>query len=246
MEITEILKIPDIFDFNRFLIFEPHPDDADIFIGGIIKKLSNMKKDVYLVTVTDGCKGTYDPFEDEINLKEKRKQERLNSSFILGVKDNIFLDYRDYDLPDKKILVEKFIKLIRELKPDCVFTVDPFLLYEVHPDHKSVGEAVGEAFFFSPMPLIYKQYPPFFVKAIVYYITSYPNSFIDISDTFDFKIEAIKKHKSQFNEEDFEKIKLYLIYKNGEYGSKIKTKFAEAIKILTPLHLHTNVETLNL
>jgi len=37
------------------------------------------------------------------------------------------------------------------------------------------------------MPLIYKNYTPHFVKAIAYYITQYPNNFIDISDTFDFK-----------------------------------------------------------
>ncbi|MGC9089499.1 MAG: PIG-L deacetylase family protein [Caldisericia bacterium] len=246
MEIEEILKIPDIFIFDRFLIFEPHPDDADIFIGGIIKKLSNMKKDVILVTVTDGSKGTYNPLENEYILKEKRKEERLNSSFILGVKETIFLDFQDYNLPDKTILVEKFIKLIRELKPDCVFTVDPFLTYEIHPDHKITGEAASEAFFFSPMPLFYKNYPPHYVKAIVYYITQYPNNFIDVSDTFDFKIEAIKKHKSQFNEEDFMKLKLYLIYKNGEYGKKIEKNFAEAVKVLTPLHIHTNVDTINL
>jgi LmbE family N-acetylglucosaminyl deacetylase len=246
MKITDFLKIPDIFTFNRFLIFEPHPDDADIFIGGIIKKLTNMKKEVILITVTDGSKGTYDPFENENSIKEKRKEERLNSSFILGVKDTIFLEYRDYDLPDKKNLVEKFIKLIREFKPDCVFTVDPFLSYEVHPDHKLVGESVSEAFFFAPMPLIYKEYPPYFVKSIVYYITQYPNSFIDITETYNFKIEAIKKHKSQFNEEDLIKMELYLNYKNGEYGKKIGVNFAEAVKILTPLHIHTNVDTINL
>jgi len=246
MQIDELSKIPDIFTFNIYLIFEPHSDDADIFIGGLIKKLSNMKKEIILVTVTDGSKGTYNPYENEDSVKEKRREERLNSSFILGVKDTIFLDFPDYGLPDKKILVEKFIKLIRELKPDCVFTVDPFLLYEVHPDHKIVGESVSEAFFFSPMPLIYKDYPPHFVKAIAYYITQYPNCFIDISDTFDFKIEAIKKHKSQFDDENFMKMKTYLTYKNGEYGKKIGANYAEVVKILTPLHIHTNVDAVYL
>lgn len=112
------------------------PDDADIFIGGLIKKLSNMKKEIILVTVTDGSKGTYNPYENEDSVRQKRR-ERLNSSFILQVKDTIFLDFPDYDLPDKKILVEKFIKLLERLKPDCVFTDHSY--YEVHPDHKVVG-----------------------------------------------------------------------------------------------------------
>jgi len=46
MQIDELAKIPDIFTFDRFLIFEPHSDDADIFVGGLIKKLSNMKKEI--------------------------------------------------------------------------------------------------------------------------------------------------------------------------------------------------------
>jgi len=90
MQIDELAKIPDIFTFDRFLIFEPHSDDADIFVGGLIKKLSNMKKEIILVTVTDGCKGTYNPYENECSIREKRREERLNSSFILGIKDTIF------------------------------------------------------------------------------------------------------------------------------------------------------------
>lgn len=246
MKIEELLKIPDIFIFNKFLIFEPHPDDADIFIGGLIKKLSNMNKETVLITVTDGSKGTYDPSQDEKNIKAKRKEERLSASEVLGVKETIFLDYVDYELPNKKILVREFIKLLRELKPDCVLTVDPFLMYEVHPDHKIVGEAVSEAFFFSSMPLIYKEHPPHFVSTIGYYITQYPNTFIDISDTFIDKLNSIKKHKSQFSDEDFNKMELYLRIKNGEYGKKIGVSFAEAIKILTPLLIHTNVDAIYL
>jgi len=60
------------------------------------------------------------------------------------------------------------------------------------------------------------------------------------------KIEAIKKHKSQFNEEDFMKMKTYLTYKNGEYGKKIGANYAEALKILTPLQIHTNVDAIYL
>lgn len=243
MKIEDFFKIPDIFSFNKFLIFEPHPDDADLFMGGFIKKLTDLKKEVILITVTDGCKGTYDPTLNENILREIRKEERLNSSFLLGIKETIFLDYEDYNLPDKKVLVKEFIKIIRESRPDIVFTVDPFLTYEVHPDHISVGKAVSEAFFFSPMPLIYKEFKPFFVNLIGFYVTQYPNFFVDITDTFDFKLQAIKKHKSQFSEEDFQKLEIYLELKNGEYGSKIGAKYGEAFKILSPLLLHANVDS---
>jgi len=41
-------------------------------------------------------------------------------------------------------------------------------------------------------------------------------------------------------------MKTYLTYKNGEYGKKIGANYAEALKILTPLQIHTNVDAIYL
>ncbi len=246
MNIKDLFSIPDFLGFNSFVIFEPHPDDADIFMGGVIKKLTQQNKNVTLITVTNGDKGTYDPKQNENNLKMIRKEERLRANEILGIKNMIFLDYTDYGLPHKNILVKEFIKILRELKPDVVFVPDPNLPYEVHPDHKIVGEAVSEAFFFSPMPLIMKDCAPHYITLISYYLTPYPNKFVDITDTFEFKLKSIKEHKSQFNEENYIKMEMYLKIKNGEYGEKIGVKYAEAFKVFTPLHIHTNVDSIYL
>lgn len=228
------------------MIFEPHPDDADIFMGGVIKKLTDLNKNLILITVTNGDKGTYNPSLNEKDLKMIRKDERLRANEILGIKNMIFLDYPDYELPEKSVLVKEFLKIIRELKPEVIFTPDPNLPYEVHPDHKIIGEAVSEAFFFSPLPLVMKEKEPHFVNLISYYITPYPNKFVDISDTFEAKLKSIREHKSQFNDENYMKMEIYLKVKNGEYGQKIGVEFAEAFKVFTPLHIHTNVDSINL
>lgn len=246
MNIKDLFPIPDFFDFNNFIIFEPHPDDADIFIGGTIKRLTDLNKNLILITVTNGEKGTYDPSLSEKDLILIRKEERLRANEILGIKNQIFLDYSDYDLPNKSVLVKEFLKIIRDLKPDVVFSPDPNLQYEVHPDHKVIGEAVSEAFFFSSMPLIMKDYPPHYVSLISYYITPYPNKIVDISETFEFKLKSIKEHKSQFNDENFMKMEIYLKVKNKEYGEKIGVSYGEAFKVFTPLHIHTNVDSIYL
>lgn len=246
MKVSDLFPIPDFFEFKNFMIFEPHPDDADIFMGGVIKKLTDSNKNLILITVTNGDKGTYNPYLNEKDLKMIRKEERLRANKILGIKNMIFLDYPDYELPEKSVLVKEFLKIIRELKPEVIFTPDPNLPYEVHPDHKVIGEAVSEAFFFSPLPLVMKEKEPHYVNLISYYITPYPNKFVDISDTFETKLKSIKEHKSQFNDEDFMKMEIYLKVKNGEYGQKIGVNFAEAFKVFTPLHIHTNVDSINL
>lgn len=246
MKVSDLFPIPDFFEFNNFMIFEPHPDDADIFMGGVIKKLTDSNKNLILITVTNGDKGTYNPSLNEKDLKMIRKEERLRANEILGIKNMIFLDYPDYELPEKSVLVKEFLKIIRELKPEVIFTPDPNLPYEVHPDHKIIGEAVSEAFFFSPLPLVMKEKEPHFVNLISYYITPYPNKFVNISDTFETKLKSIGEHKSQFNDENYMKMEIYLKVKNGEYGQKIGVEFAEAFKVFTPLHIHTNVDSINL
>jgi hypothetical protein len=61
------------------------------------------------------------------------------------------------------------------------------------------------------------------------YATSNPNTFVDISTTFEDNIEALSFHKSQFPEEAFELMKSSLCGKSKDYvelvgcGTKIST-----------------------
>ena len=106
---------------------------------------------------------------------------------------------------------------------------------------------MARASFLSPLPLILKETSPFNVKWISFYITQNPNTYIDITETFKEKLKSIETHKSQFpTEESINFIRNYLTLKHGEYGERIKVKFAEAFKVLSPLHLHTNVDALNM
>ena len=247
MKVKDLIKIPDFMELKKFLVFEPHPDDADIFMGGTIKWLTDKSKDVTLVTVTDGRKGTYDPSTTEEKLKLIREEERERAGKVLGIKKILMLNYEDLNLPDTEKLTMDFLRIIREFKPDIVFTPDPWLPYEVHPDHIKTGISVARASFLSPLPLILKEIPPFNVKWISFYITQNPNTYIDITETFKEKLKAIETYKSQFpTEESINFIRNYLTLKHGEYGERIKVKFAEAFKVLSPLHLHTNVDALNM
>lgn len=247
VKVKNLIKIPDIFELERILIFEPHPDDLEIFMGGTAKKLADRGKDITLITVTDGRKGTYNPSMDEERLKVIRLEERKKAGEFLGIKNILMLNHRDLKLPDEKELTKEFLKLIRELKPDIVFTPDPWLPYEVHPDHIKVGISVARASFLSPLPLVFKEIPPFKLKWIAFYITGKPNTYIDITEVFEEKLKAIEIHRSQFpTEESLNFIKMYLSIKNGEYGGRAGGKFGEAFKVISPDYLHTNVDALDL
>lgn len=242
----EALKIPDIFQFNRFLIFEPHPDDLELFIGGTVLKLRKQNKEVIIVEVTNGSKGTALHGITEKELEQTRIQERKEGAKLMDIKDIIFLNHEDGNVPDKKVLSNEFLRIIREIKPDCIFAPDPFLPYEFHDDHITTGYAAGQAFFFSPMPLFLEEVPTHTASAIAFYATAYPNTYIDISEVFEKKLELISIHKSQLREDTLKIIKWYVFYKNSQYGNITKTKFAEAIKVLTMNHAHANVDAINL
>jgi len=49
------------------------------------------------------------------------------------------------------------MRIIREVKPDLVFTWDPFTPYEGHPDHRAVAVAAQEAASFAHFPLYHPE-----------------------------------------------------------------------------------------
>ena len=242
MDITEFVgKVSEdikLLEHRKYLFVSPHPDDAEIGCGATMKKLSGLGKEVYLAVVTDGRKGYSDPSMQEEKVVEIRKQEQLRAARILGVKEIFFLgfeDLGDYRVSDVR---EKLIALMRRVKPDVVFTVDPYLKYEVHPDHIKVGLAAMQASLFSGFPSIppkdIELHP---VKAVALYLTSSPNTFVCVDAEHESKLAALKEHESQFSQM-WEMIEGYVDYKSRECGKVQGCKRAEGFKVLPTLFLH--------
>ncbi|WP_258190512.1 PIG-L deacetylase family protein [Candidatus Hakubella thermalkaliphila] len=221
-----------------------HPDDIEIFAGGFVALMRERGKEVIYVTVTDGGMGTFDPELSPGELVVIRRREAQEAASVLGADKHIFLGYPDTDVLSHRELREKFIKLLREEKPDGILLPDPWLPYEAHLGHVIVGLAGAEAVLFSPMPLFEPKGVPRRVSFVAFYATHRPNIFIDITSKWEKKLEAIKRHKSQFPPEVFSPFFRYLEMKAKEWGEGKGFEKAEAFKVLTPYHLHGNVDTL--
>ncbi|MEM1575859.1 MAG: PIG-L deacetylase family protein [Nitrososphaerota archaeon] len=227
---------------KKILCIQPHPDDCDIAIGGLLAKLSLEKKEIIYLTLTDGCFGTNDPSIKPEQLAKIRKEEQEKAAKIIGVKKLLWLNYKDTELPHSPNVRNEIISIIREEKPDIVLAPDAWLPYEIHPDHRNAGLLATEAVFFSSLPNINrvdleKGLEPYEVPLIGLYYTSKPNFIIDISDTFNIKLNALKEHKSQF-QNNWEFLVLYLQAIGAFYGKKINTDCAEALKIIPKILLH--------
>lgn len=186
------------------VIFVAHADDTEFLAGGTVAKLAADGYAITEVIATNNERGSFEL--DGPTLIEASRNEAREAARILGKKDVIFLEYPDGFLSDTPLneLREKFIRIIRELKPHTIMTWDPFATYETHPDHRHVAFAATEAAGFAHFPLFHPEHmdeglEPHFVSE-KYFMAKRPfgkQTLVDIGDFIDKKIDALCAHDSQ-------------------------------------------------
>lgn len=241
--------IPKIEKFDSFLFVGPHPDDIEIGAGATIAKLAKEGKKITFLICTDGRYGDghveKNVTRDE--LVEIRKRESIESAKALGVTDVRFLNLSDGGFYDFDILVKGIAGVTCELKPDIIFAPDPNSGSECHPDHLNVGLAVRKVAVFMPYPGIATKLTDSEteisadVKAVGFYMTARPNTFVNTSGYFKTQLHSIfDVHLSQFPKDgpDASSVTLYLKLRAKEYGLKHFCKTAEGFRVLGQTHMH--------
>lgn len=238
MELSQ-LYYPSLKNVKTALFIQPHPDDNEIGAGGTMALLRRQGTDVYGLTVTEGRGGSDDPNITPEMLGDIRKEEAHEAMKRLDVIDLGNLGYHDQNpiVPEK--LVEDIVRVIRKIKPDIIFTVDPRLENEMHPVHLQVGQAVSEAFMRSgqiyyPFHENYSHLDAHKVKNIGFYFTNEGNTIADISDVIDMKINAMKAHETQMSEQLIEICR----FLNQTTAQKYDFEYGEELKILSSDHTH--------
>lgn len=244
-QLKDLLSIPDLEGSKRLLCIQPHPDDVDIGAGATIAKLCKKGVEVYYLTATDDRVGTQDRSIVGDKLVAIRKEEQQRAADILGVKEVIWLNYPDAGNYSMYELRNSFVSWIRKIKPDFIMTVDPWLAYESHQDHIKTGSAASEAIVLYEFPGVVPEVEikEFEFKGIAYFHTAYPNTVINVDDTWDLKFEAIKQHKSQLDERTLDLYRLYFNSKAKEYAKDKDFTYGEAFKVLRPVYLHCFVDS---
>ncbi len=241
--ICDFLPVPELLKAKNILCIQPHPDDMEIGAGGTIARLSRAGSKTTCLTVTDGSAGTYNPTDNQDDLIMVRRTETEKSAEILGVKELLWLNFADGGNLPFEIVRASITSVIRKLKPDAVMVCDPWLPYEAHSDHNRTGLATAEAALLAGMPNfcpddIKSGILPHKVDMIAFYYTAYPNTFIDVSDTWDLKLASIDCHVSQFSGEKGETLKNYLAARARGQAEEQGCEVVEAFKVLSPGHLH--------
>ncbi|MFC2022501.1 PIG-L deacetylase family protein, partial [Chloroflexota bacterium] len=188
---------------TQVVVTIPHPDDAEGRMAGTVARWAREGKDIIYVVCTNGDKGTNDPNVKSGELARVREQEQLAAAKILGVREVVFLRYPDQALEDTPEFRKEIVWLIRMYKPNTVVTVDPHRGYLDHRDHRITAQVTLEAVFpyagstYSYPDLLEQGLQPYRVKEMLFCGTENPNYYVDITDTIDVKIAALRCHKSQ-------------------------------------------------
>ncbi len=184
------------------LVVVAHPDDTEVYCGGTIAKLTRIDNRVVLVICTDGDRGSHDTHLCPTKLASIRREEQRRAMELLGIRESIWLGYRDGQLSGATDLRDRLIRIIRETRPEIVITFDPWKHYEFHPDHRTVGFATSEAHILADLPWICPEYtlegvPPWRPAELYLFAPQEPNYWVDITDTIDIKIPSRLAHTSQ-------------------------------------------------
>lgn len=198
---------------KRVLAIQAHPDDIEFGQAGTIAKWAREGAEITYCSLTSGDKGSADLEMTGEQLATMREAEQRRACEILGVKDVIFLRYHDATLVPDLDLRRVLTRVMRQVRPDVLLTFDPTARiidnsYINHPDHIATGEASLAAVFPSVRDrmtfpeLLAEGLEPHKVAHVYLYATDKPNAWIDVTDTIDLRIEALKAHASQLHGQD--------------------------------------------
>jgi LmbE family N-acetylglucosaminyl deacetylase len=209
----EIAQAPDAWEKpQKILVILAHPDDPEFFCGATLARWAREGHEIHYFLLTYGDKGFDDPTATAAHICEVRHAEQDAAAAIIGVKSVRFLGREDGYLVPTLELRKEVVRAIRQTKPDILVTCDPTHLfagdyYINHPDHRYAGQVVLDAVFpaadnpfFFPELIKDEALQPHKPREVWISLTGSPTVTLDVTDTWEIKIRALKEHKSQIGD----------------------------------------------
>ncbi len=188
-------------DFGlELLAIAPHPDDAEIFCGGLLLSMRNRGYSTGVIDLTRG------ELSSQGNLK-LRGEETAEATRILGLslRENLALPdgaiSSDLATESGTNQVITVVRALRRTKPEIVLA--PYW-EDRHPDHGAASELITKAVFHAALRKFDPEsgLPPFKVPTVLYYQLRFafrPSFLCDISSVAEEKTKAVMCFRSQFS-----------------------------------------------
>ena len=197
---------------ERILTVTAHPDDVDFGAAGSVAMWTKAGAAVTYCVVTDGDAGGFDPAIPRSEIPAIRRAEQSAAAAEVGVKDLVWLGYPDGRLQATIDLRRDLARVIRQVRPQWVICPSPDRIWDrlfaSHPDHLAVGEAAICAVYpdarnlFAFPELAAEGLEPHTVQEVWVMAAPDRNVYVDVTDTFDAKLAALRAHVSQHTDRD--------------------------------------------
>lgn len=183
-----------------------HPDDPDFGAAGSVARWVDDGIEVTYCLVTDGDAGGFDPSVPRSEIAGIRRAEQTAAAKVLGVTDLVWLGYPDGRLMVSLDLRRDIARVIRQVRPQRVLASPPMRnldsMFASHPDHLAAGEATLCAVYPDARnPFTFPELADLEPHSVdeVWLLSGAgnPDTFVDITDTFDRKVAALRSHISQ-------------------------------------------------
>jgi N-acetylglucosamine malate deacetylase 1 len=224
-----------------------HPDDIELACGGTVAKITSEGLSVAIVDFTNGELGSR-------GTPEIRAEEAKRGAEIMGVRFRENLGFPDGKLRVTDEAVDKMIVMLRKYRPKAVLVNPP---HERHPDHEGSHNILRTAMFKSGLIKVETEYEAIpqkthRIRKMYCYMQSYeftrkPDFYVDITSSFETKMNAIKAFTSQVwvpgvsdpdgpvtrlsRPEFLEELEARAVY----FGTQIGVRYAEAFYSVEPI-----------
>ncbi len=220
-----------------------HPDDAEIASGGTLAKWCAAGREVHLLILTNGDRGSDDPDQDRAELAATRRSESEAAGRVLGLVGVRILGIHDGELENTTEVRAEVVRSIREIRPETVLSCDPTAWffenrYYNHSDHRTAGVIALDSLFPGAGN------PHFFDEHLgeglgVWSVTDAwlgwtlePNHHEDITGFLPAKLAALSEHRSQVAGEGIWFFEEWLPHEAAEAGQRIGVEHAESFRVL--------------
>lgn len=223
------------------MVIVAHPDDPEFSCGGTMARWAKAGTRICYVLCTSGDVGIAEPGMTRDKAAQIREEEQRQAAEITGVQELVFLREPDGMLLPTLELRKKIVREIRRFQPEVVVTGDPTRVwsgnsYINHPDHRAAGIAALDATFpAAGQPNLFEEIAEEGFQAYKprkVYVTSWEQAdlFVNIEETIDIKIAALRAHKSQMKDWDPEpRIKEWAAAR----GEGKEMAYAESFRVIT-------------
>jgi LmbE family N-acetylglucosaminyl deacetylase len=233
----------ELFEYvpERALVVVAHPDDCDFLAASVLSAWVRQGCSGAVCLVTDGDAGSDDPTIPPGELSRIRLEEQRAAAAHLGVSEVRCLGYPDGVLENTLAVRRDLVRVIRELRPEAVITMDPNNRwfgrgYINHPDHRAAGDAALDAIFPSardarafPELLRDEGLQPHKVRFVFVGASSESDIAIPVLPVdLENKMAALGEHHSQFDASD---MRAGMERGAREVGERCGAKLAESYRL---------------